>query len=68
MIELVFIVCLAITPTECEERRIAYLPEIGLMSCMMQAQQNLAQWQTTHPRLIVSRWTCEWSDTRAIKA
>lgn len=68
MIELAFIVCLSVTPDHCEERRISYLPETGLMACMMQAQPQLAEWLETHPGLTVTRWSCEFSDKRALDA
>jgi hypothetical protein len=68
MIELAFVVCLRTTPDLCEERRISYLPEVGLMACMMQAQPQLAQWQEIHPHLSVARWTCQFSGTRGTEA
>jgi hypothetical protein len=68
MIELVFIVCMSITPDICEERTLAYHPEVGLQACMTQAQPQLAKWQETHPGLTITRWTCVWSDAREIEA
>jgi len=68
MIELAFIVCLRLTPDLCEERRISYLPEVGLMACVMQAPPHLAQWLATHPQLTVVRWKCQRSEDRAIRA
>ena len=68
MIELVFVVCLRATPEFCEERSIAYLPEVSLMACMMQAQPHLAQWSETHPDLEIARWSCTTSDRREIRA
>ena len=43
MIELFFIACLHTAPTACEERSIAYVENVVLMSCMMQAQPQLAK-------------------------
>lgn len=68
MIELAFIVCLRLTPSICEEQRITYLPETGLMACLMQAQPNLATWIETHPNVTVKRWSCQRSDKRAFDA
>jgi hypothetical protein len=68
MIELAFVVCLTLTPDVCEEQRIAHLPEIGLMACMMQAQPQIAEWIATHPGLTVTRWSCQFSDQRAFDA
>jgi hypothetical protein len=68
MIELAFVVCLATLPDQCEERSISYLPEVTLMGCMLGAQPQLAEWSHQHPNLTVSRWTCQFSDDRNIKA
>ena len=68
MIELAFVVCLRATPDICAERAIAYPPEVGLLSCMMQAQPQLARWQESHPNLRIARWSCVWADERSIKA
>lgn len=67
MIELVFIVCMTVTPDICEERSLAFLPEVGLMTCMTQAQSQLARWQETHPSQRITRWTCVWSDARKVE-
>jgi hypothetical protein len=68
MIELLFVACLKTMPDQCEERSFAYLPEMSLHSCMVQAQPQLAQWAETHPALTISRWTCQRTDTREVKA
>ena len=44
MIELFFIACLHTAPSACEERSIAYLEDVSLLGCMMQAQPQLAEW------------------------
>ncbi len=59
MIELVFVACLAATPTTCEERRMQYV-NVSLMECMMGAQPQLAQWSETHPGWRVGRWQCRF--------
>jgi hypothetical protein len=68
MIELVFVVCLRASPELCEERSISYLPEIGLMACMMQAQPQLAEWSAAHPELAIARWSCTTSERREVRA
>lgn len=68
MIELVFVVCLKTLPTSCEERSMAYLPEVSAMACMIQAQPQLAQWSEANPHLTVSRWACRSATTRVVKA
>jgi hypothetical protein len=68
LIELVFVACLRTTPELCEERSIAYLPDMSLMTCMMQAQPELAQWSEAHPEHRVARWSCVTSDRREIRA
>ncbi len=68
LIELTFIVCLKSAPDICQEQSLAYLPDLGLTACMMQAQPRLAEWLETHPRVTITRWRCVWADSRAIKA
>ena len=38
------------------------------MTCLMQAQPQIAAWAETHPELRVSRFTCRDSATRFTKA
>ena len=68
MIELAFVVCLRTMPDLCEERSISYLPDVTIMTCMMQAQPQLAQWSEAHPNLTIARWACQSADSRAVKA
>jgi hypothetical protein len=68
MIELAFVACVKTMMHICEERSIAYLPDVSLMSCMMQAQPELARWSEAHPELQVTRWRCHHSDDRSIEA
>jgi hypothetical protein len=68
MIELVFVVCLMTAPSECEERSLMTLPEVGLMKCMAQAQPQLAIWTQEHPNFRVARWFCRHSDAREQRA
>jgi hypothetical protein len=68
MIELVFVVCLKTMPHLCEQRSLAYLEDMSLWSCMLQAQPQLAQWSEAHPTLQVARWSCQAADRRQVKA
>jgi hypothetical protein len=68
MIELLFIACLSHAPDACEERRISYVAEIGLMTCMMQAQPQLAQWVERYPTMRIARWRCRYADPSERKA
>jgi len=68
MMELVLVVCLYGAPDRCEERSIGLFPEMSAMTCMMQAQPQIAAWAQTHPELTVSRFSCRDSATRFSKA
>jgi hypothetical protein len=68
MIELFFVACLQTAPAACEERSIAYVEDVTLMSCMMQAQPQLAEWCEAHPGLQVSRWSCRYADEKPHRA
>ena len=58
VIELVLVVCLAASPTECREER--PLTEINsVMSCTTQGQMVAAHWLSRHPAFTLSRWRCE---------
>ena len=65
MIELAFVVCLLAAPERCEDRRLALLPDIGVMGCMTGAQPQLALWVEANPDYRVVRWTCGWIDRNA---
>jgi len=68
MMELVLIVCLQLAPDRCEERSIGLYPQMSAMTCMMQAQPQIAVWSESHPGLDVARWSCRDSATRLTKA
>ena len=68
MIELVLVVCLNGAPDRCEERSIGLYPEISVMTCMMQAQPQIAVWSERNPQLKVARFSCRDSATRFSKA
>lgn len=65
MIELVFLACLRLAPDRCEERRLAYLMDVNLAVCTMNAQGYLAAWAAEHPDFTVGSWRCEEPDGRA---
>ncbi|WP_424985400.1 hypothetical protein [Microbulbifer sp. S227A] len=58
MIELIFIVCLAAAPGDCEQRSLLYT-DMSPRACVRRAPPELANWITTHPRWKVARWTCQ---------
>ena len=58
MIELVFVVCLQVTPGSCEERRLPDLSGRDPLACLIQAQFRLAEWSESNPHLRITRWTC----------
>ena len=58
VIDLVMIVCLAASPTECREER--PVTEIqSVMACATQGQMVAARWLAHHPSFTLSRWRCE---------
>lgn len=58
MIELLFVTCLSTAPDQCQNRSLLFAPEVGLMTCMIQGQSQLAQWSRTHPSETVRKWGC----------
>ena len=58
MIELFFVTCLTANPTECQDRSLLFTAEVGLMTCMLHGQTQLAAWSETHPRERVQKWSC----------
>jgi hypothetical protein len=66
LIELVMLVCLAASPTECREER--PLTEINsVMACATQGQMVAAQWLSQHPAFTLSSWRCEVNLPRQAK-
>ncbi|MBK1662478.1 hypothetical protein [Paracraurococcus ruber] len=58
VIELVMVVCLAASPTECREER--PVAEIGsVMACTTKAQIIAARWLAQHPAFTLSRVRCQ---------
>ena len=67
MIELLFVTCLNVSPTECRERSMLFT-DITPMTCMVGAQPQLAQWVNEHPNWRVSHWKCRTVQTADVKA
>lgn len=57
MIELLFVTCLAASPSDCGEHRLI-LGDMTPARCMAAAQPELARWIETHPELRIHRWHC----------
>lgn len=64
MIELIFIACLNANSTHCEERSMVFAEQMSPMTCMMQAQPELAKWANEHPKWQVSKWKCQSGNVR----
>ena len=58
MIELLFVVCLNASASQCEERSMLYT-DVSASACLMRAQPELAKWTETHPGWSISRWRCQ---------
>lgn len=59
MIELAFVTCLsAAVPASCQDRSLLFTEEVGMMTCMIRAQAELARWIDAHPREKVREWKC----------
>ena len=59
MIELLFVTCMAAEPSNCQDRSLLFTEEIGLMTCMVHAQGQLAGWVASHPRETIREWRCQ---------
>ncbi|MET4126830.1 hypothetical protein [Roseovarius sp. MBR-6] len=57
MVELLFIACLSVNPTECNEQRLIF-GDMTPARCMAAAQPELARWSELHPELRINRWRC----------
>ncbi|HSM40516.1 MAG TPA: hypothetical protein VK862_07170 [Afifellaceae bacterium] len=59
MIELVISVCMISDPQVC--KNVHFTETAGNMTpmqCMMQGQQQIAEWANTHPKWQIRRWRC----------
>ena len=62
MIELFFVTCLLSDPDRCQGHSLLFQEQNGLMTCMLQSQNELARWIETHPRERVREWKCRYAD------
>lgn len=67
MIELVFLACLAAGGT-CQERIQSFLPDVGIMGCMITAQAQLAAWSEANPGYRIETWRCMYEGERELDA
>jgi hypothetical protein len=68
MMELLLVVCLQLAPDRCEERSIGLYPQMSAMTCLRQAQPQIAVWSESHPWLRVTRFTCSDTARRITRA
>lgn len=57
MIELVFVACMATSPSECDNFSLLYT-DVTPMACVMRAQPELAKWVQSHPKHQIKSWKC----------
>lgn len=57
MVELLFVACLGMAPTECREHSLVFTG-ITPDQCAMGAQPELAKWVETHKSGQIKSWRC----------
>ena len=62
-IDLVITVCAVLSPTTCQETRLAFDSNISLTQCAMAAPPYIAQWIGEHPKWTAVKWRCEYPHT-----
>ncbi len=67
MIELFFVACLMKEVNHCEEHHLLFA-ETTLMTCMIQAQPQLAMWGEFHRGWTIERWACRPYNSSEVKA
>jgi hypothetical protein len=56
---IVMSICMVDIPSTCREEHLDWSVEhVSAMSCMVGAEQAIAQWEQQHPAWRVSRWRC----------
>ena len=60
LIDLVITVCAVVSPTTCEETRLAFDSNVSLRQCAMAAPPYIAQWIGEHPKWTAVKWRCEY--------
>lgn len=68
MIELLFVTCLSVAPATCQDRSLLFTDDVGLMTCMIRGQAEIARWLETHPREKVREWKCRIPKADGLKA
>jgi hypothetical protein len=59
-INLVLTVCAVLSPTTCEEQRLALSWSGSLTQCTMAAPPYVARWVGEHPKWTAVKWRCEY--------
>jgi hypothetical protein len=57
MIELMFVACLSVANSGCEEKSMIFV-ETPMQLCMLRAQGELASWTESNPGWTIRRWSC----------
>jgi len=63
-INLIMTVCAVLSPTNCEEKSLAFSASFSLQQCAMAAPPYMAQWAGQHPNWTVVKWRCEYPHSR----
>ena len=59
MVELVLLVCLASSPTECHKEWPPFESSQATMhACLFEGQRQAVQWAEAHPKYRVRKWSC----------
>jgi hypothetical protein len=58
VIAILLTVCLIGDPSHCRDHKIALLPGVTVIQCLMTAPPHIAQWSQDHPGWHVERWQC----------
>ena len=60
MIELLMVVCAAVSPFNCKEQHLGpyFEPGLTVMVCAMKGQKEIAKWTRTHPGWKIRRYRC----------
>lgn len=61
MIELAFIACLVADRATCREESLLFA-DVAILTCMVGAQPQLAQWTEANPEWAIDRWSCRMHD------
>ena len=60
MLELLFTVCVTVSPYYCKEEKMVFAEQgLSVYACGMGAQKRLAEWTNKHPHWTVHRYRCD---------